>query len=282
MKHIISATDAFRKLDERDVVFIDCRFELSEPTKGRMTYENEHIPGAIHFDLEKDLSAEATKNSGRHPLPDLERFIHKLEISGINQNTVLYVYDDQRCAMAARFWWLMKLLGHQDVYIIDGGWKAWKENDYPTSSTIPYPICTNYESTIQWDLYADQDYVKLQLDDENATLIDSRSYPRYAGIKEPIDKKAGHIPTALHFEWLELFTRDGKWKDVKALQQHFSTLDKEKEIIVYCGSGVTAVPNFIALKECGFSHVRLYVGSFSDWITDISNRIETIPETNSD
>lgn len=276
MKYIKSAEWAYQMLhSSQNVVFVDCRFQLSEPSKGRQLYQDAHIDGAVYFDLDKDLSAPVTEIGGRHPLPDLNHFIHKVKQAGINNETTVIAYDDQKCAMASRFWWLMKLVGHKEVYIINGGLSAWKENGFPLSSQTTNKDSVQYNAMVQWDLFADQEYVRGKKDSEEVALIDSRSYSRFAGYEEPIDKKAGHIPSAINFEWTNLFKEDGKWKTKEELQKHFSSLSKSQEIIVYCGSGVTAVPNVIGLYEAGFKHVRLYVGSFSDWISNPDNQIAT-------
>lgn len=274
MKFFIEREYLLKHLNEEDVRIADCRFSLANPEKGQVEYENSHIPGAIHFDLEKDLSGPVGAHGGRHPLPDLDGLIAKLEHSGIDRNTTVIAYDNGEGAFAARFWWLLTYLGHEKVFILNGGFKEWTAANYPVATEVPAFEKTDFQAEINSTILADMKEVKeISLGKKiDAVLIDSRESKRYLGIEEPIDKKKGHIPGAINKPWMEGF-HDGKFAAIDKQSQRFSEIDPSKEVIVYCGSGVTAVPNFLALKEAGFEKVKLYLGSFSDWISYDDNDI---------
>lgn len=257
------------------VKIIDCRFSLSEPNKGKETYLLNHLPCAIFFDLEKDLSQPASIHGGRHPLPNMKEFVRKLELVGIADHSIIVVYDNGEGSFASRFWWMLKYLGHDEVYILDGGYKEWINANYPVNSEIPHFENETFTARIQHEIIANMEDVKeaIRKQLKSITLIDSREEKRFLGIEEPIDKKAGHIPGAINKPWVEGLN-GGLFKRAKDQQKRFSDVDRTNQIIVYCGSGITATPNFLALKEAGFENVLLYVGSFSDWISYEENEIK--------
>jgi thiosulfate/3-mercaptopyruvate sulfurtransferase len=275
LKYILDKEWVLKISDENNTRIVDCRFSLANPEKGKLEYWKRHLPNAVFFDLEKDLSGRVGVNGGRHPLPNMDEFISKLEQAGIDENTVVVAYDSGEGAFAARFWWLLHYLGHEKVFVLDGGFKGWADANYPVTTEIPSQNKAEFKVNINPDWLATTEDVKdaVKNRSENIILIDSREEKRYLGIEEPIDKKAGHIPGAINKPWLEGL-RGGQYKPVEEQKQRFSEIDSEKQLIVYCGSGVTAVPNFLALKEAGFEKVKLYVGSFSDWISYAENEIE--------
>lgn len=276
MKGIVEKEWLFKNLHNPMVKIIDCRFSLSNPENGRNEYMKNHLPGAVYFDLEKDLSAAPEIHGGRHPLPDMSEFIQKIEVAGIGNSSQIVVYDNGEGSFAARFWWMMKYIGHKDVFVLNGGYRAWAANDFPAEQQIPSFKRTSYKPNFRRELMAEYKEVKELSSSHNPDkiLIDSRETKRFSGMEEPIDKKAGRIPGAVNYPWFEGL-REGFYKSVDEQRQRFSKIDKSKEVIIYCGSGVTAAPNFLALKEAGFENVKLYVGSFSDWISYDENPIET-------
>ncbi|WP_062356537.1 sulfurtransferase [Bacillus kwashiorkori] len=255
--------------------FVDCRFSLTDENWGEIEYQKKHIAGAVYFHLEKDLSGPVQVHGGRHPLPNLSKFKLRLEESGIDNDTVVFAYDQGGAPFAARFWWLMKYVGHKNVYVVNGGYPRLVEVGFQTEEQIPrYQKCT-YEIQLQPQLFADVTEVKeVVAGKKDAILIDSREYKRYIGEIEPIDKKAGHIPGAIHKDW-QSGIASGRFKDKRSQKDRFHDLPLEKEIIVYCGSGVTAAPNMLLLKDIGFPNVKLYIGSFSDWISYPENNVAT-------
>jgi thiosulfate/3-mercaptopyruvate sulfurtransferase len=275
MNNIIDKEWLLKNLNDPLVRIVDCSFSLADPKKGRQEYEKNHIPGASYFDLEKDLSGEVSEHGGRHPLPNIQRFIDKLEQAGIDENTTVISYDQGEGAFAARFWWLLQYLGHDRVYVLDGGLKGWNEGNYPVTSDVPTFNKATFKQKINHDLLESMEEVRIVSggQDSKTILIDSREERRYLGLEEPIDKKAGRIPGAINKPWFEVLN-SGYYKQADDQKQRFSDINPENEIIVYCGSGVTAAPNFLALKAAGYKKVKLYLGSFSDWISYQENKIE--------
>ncbi len=257
------------------VRIIDCRFQLSDPSWGRKQYEEEHIPYALYFDLNEDLSGEVGVHGGRHPLPEIELFAKKISAAGIDKHTTVIAYDSQNGAMASRLWWLLTYLGHEKVYILNGGFTAWKQAGLPTTDAVPVFERKEFLPHLQSDMLVSMTDVKNRIESgANFLLIDSREPIRYAGIEEPIDRKAGHIPTAVNSFWMDGVSAEGLFQGEKEQEARFGMFDKEKETIVYCGSGVTACPNVLALKVAGFQNVKLYAGSWSDWISYDENIVE--------
>lgn len=274
MGAFISKDEVLGKLSNDNIRIVDCRFQLGNPTFGVKAYEEGHIPGAVYFHLEKDLSGEVAEHGGRHPLPEMGDFQQVLEEAGISNDTEVIAYDGGEGAFAARLWWLLKYVGHEKVHILDGGFKEWATANYPTTvETHTYPRA-NFNIHIQEEMLVSVEEVKQATIDEKTILIDSRENRRYLGLEEPIDKKCGHIPTAINKVWMEAF-ENGRFKSPDGQAERFADLDKDQPMIVYCGSGVTATPNYIALKEAGFSDVKLYAGSFSDWISYTEHEVHT-------
>lgn len=276
MKYLAEKEWVLSKLDDSNIRIADCRFKLGSPDEGHSLYNHSHIPHAVYFDLEKDLSGPVREHGGRHPLPDPAQLKKVLEKAGISRDTTVIAYDGGEGAFAARFWWLLRYLGHEKVFVLNGGYKEWAESDYPLTKEVPSMERADFKMDLQPDILASYEEVKgVAVNQDSAVLIDSREEKRYLGLEEPIDKKAGHIPGAINKVWLEAY-KNGRFKDTEEQENRFAGMDKNKPIIVYCGSGVTAAPNFLALKEAGYKHVKLYAGSFSDWISYDSNKIETV------
>jgi thiosulfate/3-mercaptopyruvate sulfurtransferase len=275
VKYVKDKEWLMKNLTESKVRIVDCRFSLANPERGRTEYLQGHISGAVYFDLEKDLSSPVQVHGGRHPMPILEELIVKLENAGIDENTTVIAYDNGEGAFAARFWWLLHFLGHEKVFVLDGGFNRWASANYPVTEDILAFEKAEFHFHIQPELLATTDEVKEVVEKkfDSKILIDSREEKRYKGLEEPIDKKAGHIPGAINFPWMEGLS-GSQYKQAEEQRQRFSNIDPSKQIIVYCGSGVTAVPNYLALKEAGFEKVKLYIGSFSDWISYEGNKIE--------
>ncbi|EGL83263.1 Rhodanese-like protein [Caldalkalibacillus thermarum TA2.A1] len=274
-KTIVSFDWLKSRLDDPQVVIADCRFVLGQPEAGAEGYRKDHIPGAVYFDLEKDLSGPVQAHGGRHPLPDLDAFVEKLGRAGIDETKTVVAYDDQGGPMAARLWWMLKYLGHDRVYLLEKPYSAWKNEGYPVTAEVTHPAPLQFRPKPNPDMIASIDEVKQKLHDPQVMLIDARARERYTGEQEPIDRVGGHIPGAVNEFWQEGLDADGSWKSPEKQRQRFSRyLDqKDKELIVYCGSGVTACANVVALHEVGLQP-KLYVGSWSDWISYEDNEIE--------
>jgi len=267
---VVSADWLLNYLDDPNVVIVDCRFQLSDPSWGRKQYEISHIPGAFYLDLNQDLASPVQKHGGRHPLPDPNSLGEKLAQMGINFNqTAVIAYDDSRFAFAARLWWLLRYLGHDQVAVLDGGWKMWQKAGYPVSADLPSPQAGSFTPQLRKDWVVDREEVKACQEDKKAVIIDSRDADRYRGEREPIDPIAGHIPTAVNFPWQEVTNEEGKLHPPEKQRQRWlegnSGIAADPEKIVYCGSGVTACVNLLSLHLAQIPHGKLYAGSWSDW-----------------
>lgn len=262
-------------LNNEQIRIVDCRFELGNQDKGVELYEEGHIPGAIYFDLEKQLSAPVSKHGGRHPLPDIDQFKYHIEKAGIDNTKMVIAYDSGEGSYASRFWWLLHYLGHEKVFVLNEGFKGWIEAGYMTTRDIPEYDAAVFEVNIRKEMMASYEEVKEVVEQEKKSpiLIDSREGRRYIGELEPIDRIPGHIPGAINKFWAEGLEQ-GSFKDSKEQKKRFAELDSKDPIIVYCGSGVTAAPNYIALKMAGFDNVKLYAGSYSDWVSYDENPVE--------
>lgn len=275
MKNIVTLGWLAENLGDPNMVIVDCRFILGQPDAGRIAYEEGHIPGAVYADLEKDLSGPVREHGGRHPLPDMGPFSQWLGELGIDKHTTVVAYDDQGGAMASRFWWMVRFLGHEGVFILDTGFTQWKNAGYPVSTEITAPDAKHFIPSVKTQMLISVHDVQHKLGQPGVVLLDSREQPRYLGLQEPIDKAAGHIPGAINSFWKDSLNANGRWKDANEHASRFEHLNKEDEIIVYCGSGVTACPNVLSLQEAGFPNVKLYLGSWSDWISYGENPIAT-------
>ncbi|WP_445174276.1 sulfurtransferase [Microcoleus sp.] len=249
-----------------EVVIIDCRFSLADPELGQKQYQESHIPGAFYLDLNRDLASSVGKHGGRHPLPNIEELADKLSAMGINSaETLVIAYDDSRVAFAARLWWLLRYMGHSKVALLDGGFSGWKAGGYPVTNILPEPRAGNFVARLQQDLAVDIEAVKERKDLPGTVLVDSRESERYEGLREPIDPIAGHIPGAVNYPWQEVTDKTGKVRSTSEQKHRWAELEKAEEIIVYCGSGVTACVNLLSLEIAGIPDAKLYVGSWSDW-----------------
>lgn len=254
------------QLDHPQLVILDCRFKLDAPQWGEEQYRQQHIPGAYYVNLDRDLSSSVKFHGGRHPLPDLDRLGSKLASMGIVRNqTMVVLYDDSRYAFAARGWWLLRYLGHQPVAVLDGGWQGWLAAGNPVTDIIPKSSQGEFSPSPQPDWIVDLETVKARKDLPGTILIDSRDRDRYMGEREPIDPIAGSIPGAVNSPWKQVSDEAGYFKNLEQQRQLWSDYAQAEEIIVYCGSGVTACVNLLSLNLAGIERAKLYPGGWSDW-----------------
>ncbi len=265
--YIVSAQWLKENLENDNLIVIDARFSLQEPNLGKKQYESQHIPGAHYLDLNADLSSIAQKHGGRHPLPDISQLTAKLSTIGVTSEpaSLIVVYDNSRLAFASRFWWLMRFLGHERVVLLDGGFDGWKARGYDVTSAIPKPTPGNFVAHPNYDWIVDIEAVKKRKDLSGVLLVDSRVRERYLGEIEPIDPIAGHIPGAVNYPWQGVTDAQSYIQPVEYQQNRWENLEDAEEIIVYCGSGVTACVNLLSLAIAGIDNTKLYAGSWSDW-----------------
>jgi thiosulfate/3-mercaptopyruvate sulfurtransferase len=273
--HFVKSVDWLKNhLNDRNVKVIDCSFSLGDSSAGKTSYLKEHIPGAVYFDLEKDLSGHVKEHGGRHPLPNMKNFLRKIENAGIDNESMIIAYDQGEGAFASRCWWLFRYLGHEQVFVLNGGFKAWKEKGLETQISIPDYGESSYTPSFKEDMLASLEEVERVSEGKSRViLLDSRSKERYLGLEEPIDRIPGHIPNAINTPWTEGVDK-GFFLDLDSQKQRFASFDKDDRIVVYCGSGVTATPNILALLEAGFQDVKLYAGSYSDWVSYEHHKVD--------
>ncbi|RCK74284.1 MAG: Thiosulfate sulfurtransferase, rhodanese [Anaerolineae bacterium] len=277
---LISAHELANHLTDPEWAIFDCRFTLGKPERGRQDYLDSHIPGAVYVHLEEELCAPIVKGqTGRHPLLPLEETVKLFSRLGIDQNVQVVAYDDWTPisgAVAARLWWMSRWLGHERVAVLDGGWNAWLAASLPTRSGNETRPPRHFTPNLHLEIYASMADVRAALLYPDWKVFDSRTADRYRGENETIDPVAGHIPGALNAPYVENGTPQGTFRPADELRQRFTQLLGEtpaKKTIFYCGSGVTAAVNVLALKHAGLGDARLYVGSWSEWITDPENPV---------
>jgi thiosulfate/3-mercaptopyruvate sulfurtransferase len=258
------------KLQDGDVIIVDCRYNLMDHDYGMKEYRKGHIPGAYFLDLESHLSGQKGKHTGRHPLPDEQQFAERMNEMGMNKESTVIAYDDEGSG-SARLWWILKFLGHDNVYILDGGIKSWIDSGYSLSRDAPEKRIGNFNPEPRYDMIVDMD----QLKDEhmNLCLIDSRASERYRGEVEPIDPVAGHIPGSINMDYKSNFDETGKYLPGDVLKKKFKDIPKNP--VVYCGSGVTACVNVVAMEIAG-KKVLLYPGGWSQWVSYPENPVNKI------
>ena len=248
-----------------DIVLFDCRPDAAAYAKG-------HLPGAIHAQLERDLSSPAPDpaHGGRHPLPSIEDFAARLGAWGITPSSRVIAYDDQSGTnAAARLWWLLKALGHRYVQVVDGGLAAMLAGGFTLTAEAPVVHATGpYPAQSFMRPLAEIAEVEQARSAADRRVIDVRAAFRYRGESEPIDPIAGHIPGALNVPLTENLTVDGKFKsaaDLRTMYESALAGVPPEQVIVHCGSGVTACHTLLALERAGLDGAKLYVGSWSEW-----------------
>ncbi len=251
---------------------LDCRFDLGDPGAGRRAYAEAHIPGAVYVDLDKDLSAPVTADSGRHPLPTADQAARRFAELGVDAGGDVVVYDQNSGAYAARAWWMLRWLGHASVRLLDGGFDDWRRRGYPVTdgveSAAPGRLAARARN--DWILTTGE----LAVDPAGIAshnLFDARAAARFRGESEPIDTVAGHIPGARNLPLTECLNADLTWKSPGELERLWAErldIGETSNWAVMCGSGVTACHLALSGLEAGLPEPRLYAGSWSEWIRD--------------
>jgi thiosulfate/3-mercaptopyruvate sulfurtransferase len=249
----------------------DCRHDLGNPALGAQQYAKVHIPGALFAHLDSDLSAPKTGTNGRHPLPDAARFAAWLGERGVQPADQVVAYDANNGTMAARLWWTLRWLGHDAVAVLDGGFAKWVEEGRPLAAEVPRFVPCDYRFESNASMAVDVSFVERCIETRDIVLLDARAPARYRGEKEPIDPVAGRIPGAISRFCAENLGAEGCFKPSDALRREYGALLGDRapeEIVHYCGSGVAACHNLLAMEIAGFPGSRLYAGSWSEWIAD--------------
>jgi thiosulfate/3-mercaptopyruvate sulfurtransferase len=262
------------------LMVFDCSFDLSKPEQGPQQYLESHIAGAVYASLDTDLSAKhdpTAQSGGRHPLPSPQKFAAWLSSIGFTNDMQAVAYDRQGTLVAGRLWWMLKWLGHDKVAVLDGGFPAWQALGANTSKgTEAARPASQYQCGLAGMSLVDAVGVKAKIGSPTAAILDARAAPRYRGEVEPLDPVAGHIPSALNRPFTTNMNADGTFKPASVLRAEFETLLAGRDpaqTIHHCGSGVSAIPNVLAMAVAGFGLTTLYAGSWSDWCSDASRPV---------
>lgn len=263
---VIDVTDLAGHLADPDWVVVDCRFDLMDPAAGERDFLAAHIPGAVYAHLDRDLSAplDPSGRGGRHPLPSPAEMTRLFGRLGIDAATQVVAYDNQSGHYAARLWWMLRLMGHESAAVLDGGWPAWRAAGLPVERGEGRPPPAR--------LFVGEPRPRLlaTLDDAPAAprLVDARAPERFRGEVEPLDPVAGRIPGAVNRPYTANWDAAGRWRSQEALLGDFLDLLGDappEDAVFYCGSGVSACVNLLAMARAGLPLGRLYAGSWSEW-----------------
>lgn len=275
--------DGVRVVDARatasTVRVVDARASLADPQAGNSLYAQGHIPGAVHADLNRDLSDLTRVGHGRHPLPDSDAFAARLGQWGIGTDTQVVVYDGSDGSMAAaRLWWLLRLIGHANVAVLDGGIAAWQAAGQPLATgSSEVTALLAYPGRFDGSQVASADEIESRLKHAPGWLVDARAGERFRGEVEPLDPVAGHVPGAVNRPFA-LNVLDGRLRDAQELRAELQGVignQDPQRVVLMCGSGVTACHLLLAMESAGLSGARIYADSWSGWVSDSSRPVAT-------
>jgi thiosulfate/3-mercaptopyruvate sulfurtransferase len=275
---LVSVGELAANLSNAHWLVVDCRFDLAQPAAGEAAYRVSHVPGASYAHLDRDLSSPITAQTGRHPLPDPERFAATLSGWGVTPDTQVIAYDADNGMYASRLWWLLRWVGHRAVAVLDGGFKAWTTAQLPTSTEIPARPPSRFEARPNRDLWVDAEQVQARVQQRDWRLLDARAPERFAGKVEPLDSVAGHVPGARNHPFATNLAADGRFGAPEELRRRYEQSQAgvaDDHTIVMCGSGVTACHSLLAMEVAGKPGARLYAGSWSEWIRNPQRGVAT-------
>lgn len=275
---LVSAQELTDHLEDPRWVVFDTRHDLMDAEKGRKAYAAGHIPGAYFLHVDDDLAGPKTGKNGRHPLPDIREFAARMNERGVTPESQVVVYDDMGGNFAVRLWWMLRWLGHEHVSLLDGGYPMWVKEGHPVTTEVPPPRKGAFSPRPRLGATVDAHFVERFREDPSVKLMDARAAERFAGLQEPIDPVAGHIPGAMNRFWQKNLQPDGRFKPAQALREEFDAAlgSASAEMAVHmCGSGVTACHNIFAMELAGLPGGRLYPGSWSEWCADPARPVAT-------
>ena len=274
---LISTSVLAMHLEDDPVAIVDCRFKLGDESWGEQAYVAAHIPRAVYAHLDRDLSGPKTGTNGRHPLPDPDALTRTFTRFGITSGVQVVAYDQDNGMFASRLWWMLRWLGHDAVAVLDGGFAKWTAEGRDTRSGTETRAAQTFIAAPRPDLLATVDQVAALRADHNWRLVDARAPERFRGDVEPLDRVAGHIPGAVNHCYQTNLDAEGSFRSPEELRAHMqATLGDHPadRIVCYCGSGVTACHNLLALEHAGLTGARLYAGSWSEWSSDPARPVE--------
>ena len=274
---LVSTAELAGHLDDPTWVVVDVRYNLTDTAAGAAQYRESHIAGAVYASLSHDLAATPTGTNGRHPLPTVETMAATFGRLGIGPGTQVVCYDADNM-FAARLWWMLRYLGHDAVAVLDGGFPKWVNEGRPVQSGEQHRTPATFTPALRAGMRVPVETVAAASQDGTLRLVDARAPERFAGQNETLDKAAGHIPGAGNYFFKLNFTPEGTIRPAEELRAALTAATAGtpmSEVVMYCGSGVTACQNLLALEHAGLPGARLYVGSWSEWSADPGRPIET-------
>ncbi len=256
-------------------IVVDCRFDLANPDAGEAQYRAGHVPGARYAHLDRDLSGTKTGTNGRHPLPSADEMAARFGALGIGPGSQVVVYDADSGMFAARLWWMLRFMGHDAVAVLDGGLAAWTREGGAVEAgpVAPEPAVFDSRPRDDWRLTVEQVARGIE-----GVLVDARSPERYRGVGETLDKVGGHIPGARNYFFQQNLAADKTFKPAGELRTQWQAVLQDRgpgDVVMYCGSGVTACHNLLAMEVAGLPGARIFPGSWSEWSTDPARPVET-------
>jgi thiosulfate/3-mercaptopyruvate sulfurtransferase len=278
---LIDTETVASRLTDPAFVIIDCRYSVEDPPWGGREYFHQHIPGAAFASIDDDLSAPKTGTNGRHPLPDPEAASRTFARFGISEGVQVVAYDQDAGMYASRLWWMLRWLGHDAVAVLDGGFTKWLAEKRPVRSGTETHPHREFRGSPRAGWIADASEVQKVLGSRDWLMLDARAPERYRGEVEPVDKIAGHIPGAANHFYKWNVNDDGTFRSAAEITESFRKSigrTSVSRVICYCGSGVTACQDLLALEHAGLPGARLYPGSWSEWLSDPSRPIERSTE----
>jgi thiosulfate/3-mercaptopyruvate sulfurtransferase len=277
---LVSTEQLAEHLTDSTWVIIDCRYDLTKENWGAEQYKAAHIPRAVYADLAHDLAGPKDGRNGRHPMPGHDAMIATFGRLGIAPESQVIAYDQDSGMFASRLWWMLRYMGHNFVAVLDGGFAKWMREGRTTSAGVETPKPARFVGKPSAEMRLTANQVWAKLGDPSLTLVDARGPARFEGKEEPLDRVAGHIPGARNhfFQWN--LKPDATFKEPGELRQKFEALlgaTPSDEVAVYCGSGVSACHNILAMEHAGLAIPRLFPGSWSEWSSDPDKPVETGP-----
>jgi len=274
------ATDELVSNRDNAWVVVDCRYDLRNTDAGREQYLQAHIPGAVYAHLSRDLSGPVGPVGGRHPIPATEAIKATFSRLGIGRDVQVVMYDADAGMFASRMWWTLHYMGHTAAAVLDGGWTTWLREGRPQRAGEETRASATFAGQPRDELRLSVSDVEALLEDPSTLLVDARAAERFEGGNGPIDRAPGHIPGAVNHFFRKNATDEGVMLPPDALRQQFANVigsRSPEQVVMYCGSGVTACQNLLAMEHAGLTGARLYPGSWSEWSSDPGRPVETGP-----
>ena len=274
---LISTEQLAAHLNDSSWLIADCRYNLKDEQWGAAQYAAGHIAGAVFVNLAHDLAGPRTGANGRHPLPSLDAMAATFARLGIGDGTQVVAYDQDAGPFASRLWWMLRWMGHDAVAVLDGGFAKWTREGRPLESGTQTRLPATFTPRLRAEMRLTVDDVMQHLDDRSMLLVDARSPERFAGQPDPLDHVYGHIPGARNRPYRHNISDEGTMRSAAQLKADFERVLGDRtpaEAVMYCGSGVTACHNLLAMEQAGLKGARLFAGSWSEWEADAKRPIE--------